>query len=72
VTDSEGSFEAARAPASTSTSATASDEPQSVDLFADFEAKAKLFEELAADTSVEVSFAEHEEEEEGGPLLVET
>jgi len=32
------------------------------DLFADFEAKAKLFEQLAADASVEVSFVEQEEQ----------
>lgn len=40
------------------------------DLFADFEAKAKLFEQLAADTSVEVSFvAQEEQEEENGRLI---
>ena len=32
------------------------------DLFADFEAKAKLFEQLAADASVEASFVEQEEQ----------
>ena len=40
------------------------------DLFADFEAKAKLFEQLAADASVEVSFAEQEEQQEEKSRLI--
>ena len=40
------------------------------DLFADFEAKAKLFEQLAADASVEVSFVEQDEQQEEKSRLI--